>query len=130
MKQSAAIGILFAANVLLAQGASAEAPPAAKTGQAAAAQKATAKDVSKEKESDNVQIGLTIVGDKESPVGLFITPWKNAYAGNTLDRPALLLDEVPLPLDPDVFRRQVSYHELIAAYKKSVLPATAPQQHP
>ena len=65
---------------------------------------------------DEVHMGLTIQGDKESPLGLFITPWKNAYAPEQGEQPALLLDITAQPLDPDTFRRQVSYDRAFAEY--------------
>lgn len=64
-------------------------------------------------------VGTTIVGDQESPIGLYITPWKDEYAERGLDRPARLLDESLLPLDPGTFRRQIEYYETITAYRRS-----------
>lgn len=58
--------------------------------------------------------GTTIVGDRESPIGLYITPWRNAAPESELDRPARFLEEQMLPLDPDVFRRQIEYYNTIS----------------
>lgn len=62
--------------------------------------------------------GTTIVGDRESPIGLYITPWKDDYAERGLDRPARLVDEAMEPIDPATFRRQIEYYETITAFRK------------
>ncbi|WP_293392539.1 hypothetical protein [Nevskia sp.] len=62
--------------------------------------------------------GTTIVGDQESPIGLYITPWKDDYAERGLDRPARLVDEALEPIDPATFRRQIEYYETITAFRK------------
>lgn len=61
--------------------------------------------------------GTTIVGDQESPIGLYITPWKDDYAERGLDRPARLVDEAMEPIDPATFRRQIEYYETITAFR-------------
>ncbi len=58
--------------------------------------------------------GTTVIGEQESPIGLYIMPWRNSAAEGGLDRPARLLDEALLPLDQDVFRRQVEYHRALS----------------
>lgn len=60
--------------------------------------------------------GTTIVGEDESPMGLFIMPWRNSGADAGLDKPARLLDEALLPLDRDVFRRQVEYYTTLSEH--------------
>jgi hypothetical protein len=77
----------------------------------------------------DIQPGITIFGEKDSPIGLFITPWKNAYADKQLSRPTLHLDEAAQPLDPDTFRRQLAYGRTIAGYTRTAAagaPAAAP----
>lgn len=69
--------------------------------------------------------GTTIVGDRESPIGLYIQPWRNALPEKELDRPARFLDEALLPLDAEVFRRQVEYYNTITDHlRPRTLPAT------
>jgi hypothetical protein len=63
--------------------------------------------------------GTTIVGERESPIGLYITPWRNAAPEKELDRPARFLDEALMPLDPDVFRRQLEYYNTITDHLRS-----------
>ncbi len=71
------------------------------------------------KGGDASRMGLTIMGDRETPLGLFITPWKNAYPPQREDRPALLVDETTRPLDPDTFQRQSNYDEAFSTYRKT-----------
>ncbi len=71
--------------------------------------------------------GTTIVGERESPIGLYITPWRNAFAEQDIDRPARLLQVEMTPIDRDVFARQVEYHKaLSAAADAKLAPAAAP----
>lgn len=57
--------------------------------------------------------GTTVVGERESPIGLYITPWRNARAEQDIDRPARLLQVDMSPVDRDVFARQVEYHRAL-----------------
>jgi hypothetical protein len=59
--------------------------------------------------------GATIIGDDETPLGLYIMPWRNSAAAAGLDRPARMMDDALLPLDPEVFHRQVQYNQALAA---------------
>lgn len=63
--------------------------------------------------------GTTIIGERESPIGLYITPWRNAAPEREIDRPARLLQEQMLPLDRSVFQRQLDYHEALSGALKS-----------
>lgn len=60
--------------------------------------------------------GTTVVGDRESPIGLYITPWRNDAPEAELDRPARFLEEQLLPIDADVFRRQLEYYNTITEH--------------
>jgi hypothetical protein len=62
--------------------------------------------------------GTTIVGERESPIGLYIMPWRNSGPEQGIDRPARLLDEEPLPLDPGTFRRQLDYYSALTAHQQ------------
>src|SRR5262249_33589061 len=42
-------------------------------------------------ETKSPGVGTTILGERESPIGLYITPWRNATAEKDIDRPARLL---------------------------------------
>jgi len=61
--------------------------------------------------------GTTVIGDQESPIGLYIMPWRNSSADPGLDKPARLLEEAMLPMDRDVFRRQTEYFQTLQAHR-------------
>lgn len=52
----------------------------------------------------------------DSPIGLFIMPWRNASAQKDIDRPARLLEGEMSPIDQVVFDRQVEYHDVLEAH--------------
>lgn len=70
--------------------------------------------------------GTTIVGERESPIGQYITPWRNATAEDDVDRQARLLQEDLLPVDEAVFVRQVEYYEALSGALKGKNAVTAP----
>lgn len=57
--------------------------------------------------------GTTVVGERESPIGLYITPWLDSTAERDIDRPARLLEERIEMLDETVFLRQVDYYDAL-----------------
>ncbi|QHS09224.1 hypothetical protein [Sinimarinibacterium sp. NLF-5-8] len=63
--------------------------------------------------------GTTIIGEQESPIGLYITPWRDAQPEQGIDRPARLLQEQLLPIDQPVFVRQIEYHKTLSASLKA-----------
>ena len=70
------------------------------------------------------KLGTTIVGEQETPLGLYIMPWRNSAAQGGLDRPARLLNEALGPLDTDVFRRQVEYYRALSEHLQKTGRAT------
>ena len=68
--------------------------------------------------------GTTVIGEQEAPIGLYIMPWRQSQSQAGLDRPARLLDEALLPLDLDVFKRQVEYHRALSAHLEKTGRAT------
>ena len=51
-----------------------------------------------------------IIGNRELPKVTYIVPWKKPGAGDLSGRPLVsVLDEALMPLDREVFRRQVRY---------------------
>ncbi len=101
--------LLFALPVAAQTPAAAPAPGA----NPAAAAPATAE------EADDESEGTTVMGDRESPIGLLIAPWREAAPEKDLDRPVRFLQEELMPLDAEVFRRQTEYYYTIAAHLKS-----------
>ena len=72
--------------------------------------------VKKSAGGESHEAGTTIVGDNsESPIGLYITPWRSSFAQKDIDRPARLLQEQMLPIDQAVFDRQVQYYDALTA---------------
>lgn len=58
--------------------------------------------------------GITVFGQRELPKVLYIVPWKKMGASE-IDMPITesLVADVLNPIDPDVFRREIQYHELM-----------------
>lgn len=58
--------------------------------------------------------GMNVYGQSELPKVLYIVPWKRRQAGE-IEMPASqsLTSDVLEPIDPEIFRRQIRYHELI-----------------
>lgn len=72
--------------------------------------------------------GTTIVGGEQSPIGLYITPWKNAYAEPGLYQPEKhRLQVKPEAIDPDTFHRKNVYYDTITAYREAELAKSRPQ---
>lgn len=53
--------------------------------------------------------GTRIIGDRELPIGLYISPWRSADPEQGIDRPSRYLDVGTRPLDPEEFRREAEY---------------------
>jgi len=64
-----------------------------------------------------------IIGNRELPKVTYIVPWKKPGAGDLSGRPLVsVLDEALMPLDREVFRRQVRYDA--QAVSQTPAPAT------
>lgn len=57
--------------------------------------------------------GTVIIGDRESPIGLYIMPWRDSSAAADMDRPARLVQADLLPIDRPVFLRELQYHRAL-----------------
>ena len=58
--------------------------------------------------------GATITGNQELPKALHIVPWKPSSAGDLSGRPMnSLVDEIPEPIDRDVFLREMDYYDAV-----------------
>jgi hypothetical protein len=55
--------------------------------------------------------GMSIVGNDEAPKSLYIVPWKSSEIGAETDL-NMLLDENAMPVDRDVFMRQLNFYEI------------------
>ena len=55
--------------------------------------------------------GMSIVGNDEAPKSLYIVPWKSSEVGieTSMD---MLLNKNDVPVDRDVFKRQLDFYEV------------------
>ncbi|WP_321371802.1 hypothetical protein [uncultured Desulfuromusa sp.] len=71
----------------------------------------------KAKETEAKQLsGMSIVGNDEAPKSLYIVPWKSSEIGGmtSLD---MMLNKDAVPIDRDVFKRQLDFYEVSTANK-------------
>jgi hypothetical protein len=76
---------------------------------------AMAQDADKDKESEIKELsGMSIVGNDEAPKSLYIVPWKSSEIGveTSLD---MTLNEGDVPVDRDVFMRQLEFYRVSTA---------------
>ena len=55
--------------------------------------------------------GMSIVGNDEAPKSLYIVPWKSSELGRETNMD-MMLNEGDIPVDKDVFRRQLEFYKL------------------
>jgi len=70
------------------------------------------KGVNKNKELEAKELsGMSIVGNDEAPKSLYIVPWKSSEIGveTSLD---MMLNEGDVPVDRDVFKRQLEFYQV------------------
>ncbi|MEM9173918.1 MAG: hypothetical protein AAGC67_01690 [Myxococcota bacterium] len=65
----------------------------------------------KAEEDEKHVSGMSILGNDESPKSLVIVPWKSSDLGDDLDL-TRRFGQDRSALDPDVFRRNLEYHEI------------------
>jgi len=76
---------------------------------------ATAQDAETDKEQDAKEMsGMSIVGNDEAPKSLYIVPWKSSEIGVETSLNTLL-NEGDVPVDRDVFKRQLEFYQLSTA---------------
>lgn len=66
---------------------------------------------------DSAAGGTSVIGDAESPIGLYIIPWRSTSPTPQLDRPARFVDATEEPVDETQFRRFVEYHEALSRHR-------------
>lgn len=66
------------------------------------------------------EAGTTIVGEQESAVGLYLTPWQDEYASD-LDRPPSRLVATPQPLAAAAYIRRSDAEATLQAYRREQL---------
>ena len=69
--------------------------------------------------------GMSVLGNNEAPMSLFIVPWKSSELGveANLNR---TLNEHDVPVDRDVFLREVDFYQVSVA-SKTVASAAVPK---
>jgi len=74
---------------------------------------AMAQDVDKkEKQSEAKELsGMSIVGNDEAPKSLYIVPWKSSEIGVETSL-HMMLNEGDVPVDRDVFKRQLEFYQV------------------
>ena len=71
---------------------------------------AVAQDAETNKEQDAKEMsGISIVGNDEAPKSLYIIPWKSSEIGVETSLNTLL-NEGDVPVDRDVFKRQLDFY--------------------
>ena len=76
---------------------------------------AWAQDVDGDKESAAKALsGMSIVGNDEAPKALYIVPWKSSEIGKET-RLDTMLNEGDVPVDKNVFRRQLEFYKVSTA---------------
>ena len=71
---------------------------------------AVAQDTEIKKEQDAKEMsGMSIVGNDEAPKSLYIVPWKSSEIGVETSLNTLL-NEGDVPVDRDVFKRQLDFY--------------------
>ena len=64
--------------------------------------------------------GTAIIGNRELPQVLYIVPWKASTLPNLAEPPLdSLINEAMAPVDREVFRREVLYHDEMASQSAS-----------
>jgi hypothetical protein len=74
-----------------------------------------AQDAEKAKGSEAKELsGMSIVGNDEAPKSLYIVPWKSSEIGveTSLN---MMLNEGDVPVDRDVFMRQLDFYRVSTA---------------
>jgi hypothetical protein len=70
------------------------------------------KDVNNDKQSQAKELsGISIVGNDEAPKSLYIVPWKSSELGGET-RLDMMLNEDDVPVDRDVFKRQLEFYQV------------------
>ena len=76
---------------------------------------AAAQDAETDAEQDAKEMsGMSIVGNDEAPKSLYIVPWKSSEIGVETSLNTLL-NEGDVPVDRDVFKRQLEFYRLSTA---------------
>ena len=56
--------------------------------------------------------GMSVLGNNEAPKALYIVPWKSSEIGVASDLRSGLLNDAMVPVDKEVFMRELEFYEL------------------
>ena len=56
--------------------------------------------------------GMSVLGNNEAPKALYIVPWKSSEIGTETDLRSGLLNDAMVPVDKEVFMRQLEFYEI------------------
>lgn len=56
--------------------------------------------------------GMSVLGNNETPKALYIVPWKSSEIGIASDLRSGLLNDAMVPVDKEVFMRELEFYEL------------------
>lgn len=56
--------------------------------------------------------GMSVLGNNETPKALYIVPWKSSEIGVASDLRSGLLNDAMVPVDKEVFMRELEFYEL------------------
>jgi hypothetical protein len=77
-------------------------------------EKSETKETGTKKSGAKELSGMSIVGNDEAPKSLYIVPWKSSELGVEADL-TMFLNEGDVPVDRDVFKRQLDFYQITAA---------------
>ena len=56
--------------------------------------------------------GMSVLGNDETAKALYIVPWKSSEIGNASDLRSGLLNDAMVPVDKEVFMRELDFYEI------------------
>jgi len=56
--------------------------------------------------------GMSILGNDDAPKSLYIVPWKSSDIGSETKLNSTLLNEDMVPVDREVFKRELDFYEI------------------
>lgn len=59
--------------------------------------------------------GMSVLGNTDMPKALYIVPWRTSEMGLTTDLRSGLLNDAMVPVDKEVFQRQLQFYEISSA---------------
>jgi len=77
-------------------------------------EKSETKETGTKKSEAKELSGMSIIGNDEAPKSLYIVPWKSSELGVETDL-TMFFNEGDVPVDRDVFKRQLDFYQISTA---------------